>query len=98
MLLWIQFYKLDLVLITLPLSELRKVAENHRKYLALIINPLVYREIHSDIVNNYVHSVQIRIWAEFLMDFCNSIAIPLAPTYSCHSISHPVTSLHVTNK
>ena len=40
-LLWIQFYKLYLVLITLPLPELRKVAANHQKQLALIINPLV---------------------------------------------------------
>ena len=30
----------------LPLTELRKVAENCQKQLALIINPLVYREIH----------------------------------------------------
>ena len=38
---------LDLILITLPLPELRKVAENHQKQLVLIINLLPYREIHS---------------------------------------------------
>ena len=37
MLLWIQFYKLDVDLITLPLPELGKVAENHQKQLTLII-------------------------------------------------------------
>ena len=33
---WIKFYKLDLVLITLPLPKLIKVAENCQKQLALI--------------------------------------------------------------
>ena len=33
------------ILITLPLPELRKVAENCQIQLALIINPLSYREI-----------------------------------------------------
>ena len=46
-LVWIHFYKSDHVFITLPLPELRKVAENCQKQLVLIINPLPYKEIHS---------------------------------------------------
>ena len=59
-LLWIQFYKLDLVLITLLLPELRKVAktcqnENYQKQLALTIDPLVESiEKYTVIVYNYV--------------------------------------------
>ena len=89
-LLWIQFYRLNFVLVALPIPEFKKVTKNYQKQLPLIINVFMISIEKSIIIvySYHPYSLWLRTVTAFDDTFCCSLAIPLQlPTAATQPVS-----------